>query len=65
MKSKVEYRKKGTKPPFFRNTAQGQPTPKEPRMMETVGKNQGNNLFNVGVVAEIICIEISLKEVKK
>jgi hypothetical protein len=38
MKNKVEQRKKGTKPPFFRNTVQGQPTPKEPRMMETVGK---------------------------
>jgi hypothetical protein len=38
MKSKVEQRKKGTKPPFFRNIVQGQPTPKEPRMTETVGK---------------------------
>jgi hypothetical protein len=34
----VEQRKKGTKPPFFINTAQGKPTPKEPRMTETVGK---------------------------
>jgi hypothetical protein len=40
MKNKVEQRKKGTKPPFFRNTAQGQPTPKECRMMETVGEKQ-------------------------
>jgi hypothetical protein len=39
MKSKVEQRKKGAKPPFFRNTVQGQPTLKEPRMSETVGKN--------------------------
>jgi hypothetical protein len=38
MKSKVEQRKKGAKPPFFRNTMQGQPTPKEPKMMETMGK---------------------------
>jgi hypothetical protein len=38
MKSKVEQRKKGTKPPFFRNTTQGQPTSKEPiiiKAMET------------------------------
>jgi hypothetical protein len=34
MKSKVEQRKKGTEPPFFRNTAQGQPTSKEPIMIE-------------------------------
>jgi hypothetical protein len=36
MKSKVEQRKKGTKPPFFRSIAQGQPTPKELGMTETV-----------------------------
>jgi hypothetical protein len=30
MKRKVEQRKKGTKPPFFRNIAQGKPTPKDP-----------------------------------
>jgi hypothetical protein len=39
IKIKVEQRKKGDKPPFFINTAQGQPTPNEPRMTETVGKN--------------------------
>jgi hypothetical protein len=38
MKNKVEQRKKGTKPPFFRNTTQGQPTPKEPRTTESVGQ---------------------------
>jgi hypothetical protein len=32
MKIKVEQRKKGHKPSFLRNTAQGKPTPKEPRM---------------------------------
>jgi hypothetical protein len=34
----MEQRKKGTKPPFFINNSQGQPTPKEPRMTETMGK---------------------------
>jgi hypothetical protein len=38
MKSKVEQRKKGAKPPFFRNTVQGQTTLQEPRMSETVGQ---------------------------
>jgi hypothetical protein len=38
MKDKLERRKKGTKSPFFRNTVQGQPTLKEPRMMEIAGK---------------------------
>jgi hypothetical protein len=38
MKTKVEQRKKGTKPPFFKNTTQGQPTPKESRMTETMGQ---------------------------
>jgi hypothetical protein len=33
----MEQRKKGTKPPFFRNNSQGQPTSKEP-MTETMGK---------------------------
>jgi hypothetical protein len=56
MKSKVEQRKKGTKPPFFRNTVQGQPISKEPRMteaMETRPRQQpmkcwgcdGNHMF--------------------
>jgi hypothetical protein len=64
-KRKMEQRKKGTKPPFFRNNYQEQPTSKESRMTETLGKDQGNHLFNVGVVREIICTEISLTEVKK
>jgi hypothetical protein len=38
MKSKMEQRKKGTKPPFFRSNSQGQPTSKEPRMIETLGQ---------------------------
>jgi hypothetical protein len=38
MKSKVEQRKTETEPPFFINTAQGQPTPKEPKMTETMKK---------------------------
>jgi hypothetical protein len=37
-KGKMEQRKKGTKPPFFRNNSQGQPASKEPRMTETMGK---------------------------
>ena len=37
MKNKVEQRKKGAKPSFFRNIAQGQITLKEPKMTESVG----------------------------
>jgi hypothetical protein len=37
-KSKMDQRKKGIKPPFFRNNSQGQPTSKEPRMTEAIGK---------------------------
>jgi hypothetical protein len=33
MKSKVEQRNKGAKPPFFRNNAQGQLLSKEPKML--------------------------------
>jgi hypothetical protein len=36
MKSKVEQRKKGTKPPFFINIAQGHPISKEPIMTEVM-----------------------------
>ena len=34
----MEQMKKGTKPPFFRNNSQGQPTSKEPRMKKTMGQ---------------------------
>jgi hypothetical protein len=61
----MDYRKKGTKPPFFRNSPQGQPTSREHRTNETGGEGQGSHLFNVGVVKEIICLEIILTEVKK
>jgi hypothetical protein len=37
-KSKMEQRKKGSKPSFFRNNTQGQPVSKEPRMTETMGQ---------------------------
>jgi hypothetical protein len=37
-KGNMEQRKKGNKPPFFRNNSQGQPTPNEPRMTENLGK---------------------------
>ena len=37
-KFKKEQRQKGNKPPFFRNSPQGQPTSREPRMIETGGK---------------------------
>jgi hypothetical protein len=37
-KRNMEQRRKGTKPPFFRNNSQGQPAPKEPKMIETMGK---------------------------
>jgi hypothetical protein len=36
-----------------------------PKLLRQGGKGQGSHLFNVGVVKEIICIEIFLKEVKK
>jgi hypothetical protein len=36
MKSKLDQRKKGAKPPFFTNIVQGHPTPKEFRMTEMV-----------------------------
>jgi hypothetical protein len=61
----MDQRKKGTKPPFFRNNPQGQPTSREPKMIETGGQRPRNHLFNVGVVKEIICSEIVLTEVKK
>jgi hypothetical protein len=37
-KFKMDQRKKGYKPPFFRNNTQGQPTSREPRMIETGGQ---------------------------
>jgi hypothetical protein len=37
-KFKMDQRKKGTKPPFFRNNPQGQPISKEPKTMETGGQ---------------------------
>jgi hypothetical protein len=38
-KFKMDQRKKGTKPPFFRNNPQGQPTSREPRMIEIGGQS--------------------------
>jgi hypothetical protein len=37
-KNKMEHRKKGTKPPFFRNNSRGQQASREPRMTEKVGQ---------------------------
>jgi hypothetical protein len=37
-KSMMDQRKKGIKPPFFRNNSQGKTTFKEPRMIETIEK---------------------------
>jgi hypothetical protein len=37
-KFKVDQRKKGVKPPFFRNNPQGMKTPREPRTIETGGQ---------------------------
>ena len=34
----MDQRKKGTKPPFFINNPQGQPTSREPKMIETGGQ---------------------------
>ena len=39
MKSKVDQRKKGAKPLFFRNNMQGKPTLKEPKISDIVGQN--------------------------
>jgi hypothetical protein len=50
---------------FFRNSPQGQLVLREPRMAEVGGKSQGIHLWNVGVVKEIIGIEIVLTERKK
>jgi hypothetical protein len=36
----MEHRKKGTKPPFFRNNSHGQQAPREPRITGTMGKRQ-------------------------
>jgi hypothetical protein len=35
----MDQRKKGTKPPFFINNSQGQPTSREPRMIEIGGQS--------------------------
>ena len=35
-KIKMEQRKKGTKPPFFRNTVQGKPISKETKMIKVM-----------------------------
>jgi hypothetical protein len=51
----MDQRKKGAKPPFFKNNPQGQPTSREPRTIETRGKDQDNHIFSVGVVKEIMC----------
>jgi hypothetical protein len=37
-KFKMDQRKKGNKPPFFRNNAQGQPTSREPRAIDAGGQ---------------------------
>jgi hypothetical protein len=34
----MDQRKKGAKPPFFKNNTRGQKTPREPRMIETGGQ---------------------------
>jgi hypothetical protein len=39
VKIKVDQRKKGDKPPFFRNIMQGASTLQEPRMSKTMGQN--------------------------
>jgi hypothetical protein len=37
-KGKIQQRKKGNKPPFFKNNSQGKPTQNGSRMLETLGK---------------------------
>jgi hypothetical protein len=52
----MDQRKKGSKPPFFKNNPQGQPNSKEPKMIETGGQRpkkppiqcwgcKGNHMF--------------------
>jgi hypothetical protein len=48
-KSKMEQRKKGTKPPFFRNNYQEQPTTKESRMTEPLGKAKATTYSMLGL----------------
>jgi hypothetical protein len=64
-KGKMEQRKKGNKPPFFKIILRGNQLKMSPECQKHWGKDQGNNLLNVGVVREITCTEISLIEVKK
>jgi hypothetical protein len=61
----VDQRKKGVKPPFFRNNPQGQQILESPERLKQGVKGQGSHLFNDGVVKGIICSEILLTEVKK
>jgi hypothetical protein len=64
-KFKREQRKKRKKPPFFRNSPQGQPSFREPRKAEVGGKCQDNHLWNVGAVKEIIGTDIAPTEMTK
>jgi hypothetical protein len=65
MKSKVDQRKKGVKPPFFRNIAQGHLTPKESRMIETMEKKPRKQPIQCWGCGGVICANITLKEVIK
>jgi hypothetical protein len=64
-KSKMDQRKKGTKPPFFKNNSQGQPTSKEPRMTETMGKRPRKPPIQCWGCGGDHMYRISLIEVKK
>jgi hypothetical protein len=69
MKGKKEKRKKGFKPPFFKNNSQanqqGQSTQNEHKTIDSFGKRLRNNLYNVGDVREITYIGTSLTKVKE
>jgi hypothetical protein len=64
-KSNMELRKKGTKPPFFRNNYQEQPATKESRMTEPLGKRSMQQPIQCWGCKEITCTEISHTEVKE
>jgi hypothetical protein len=61
----MEQRKKGYKPPFFKNNSQWKPTQNEHKILEMLGKGQGTNLLDFRVVRVITCANISFIDEKE
>jgi hypothetical protein len=61
-KFKKEQRQKGNKPPFFRNSPQGKPILREPRMVEVGGKRPRKTPIQCWGFKETTSIDISLIE---